>query len=277
MTFPFENRIKACSYLFLWLIYALFHVLSMWQIVPIPFWALIVDGLTHAVLFGIMGILLWNVIQYGNYDSLSLPQRLINYSALAILFISLGIGCGFFLDYLFLGEMFALQFIPTLFLRSFMGLMLYLILILSSRNNVLKIEKEQPEEDLGSELDASQEKVDVQELAEKESLDRIAVKVGQKIHVVLVSEILYLQSYGDYVQIITEKEKLIKEQTMKYFELHLPSNRFVRVHRSYIINVEKISRIELYAKQSQRITLHNGDQLKVSAAGYKTLRAALDL
>ena len=78
-------------------------------------------------------------------------------------------------------------------------------------------------------------------------------------------------------RIKAEKEKLIKEQTMKYFELHLPSNQFVRVHRSYIINVEKISRIELYAKQSQRITLHNGDQLKVSAAGYKTLRAALDL
>ena len=65
-------------------------------------------------------------------------------------------------------------------------------------------------------------------------------------HVIFVSDILYFQSDGDYVQIITSHNKYLKEETMKYFEANLPTARFVRVHRSYIVNVEKILRIETY-------------------------------
>ena len=284
MIFPFGNRTNALVYLFLWIIYAVFHTLSMYQIIPISSAKLIVDGLIHAVLFGTFGILLWNVFQYGNYRSLPLYQQVINYSALAVLSIGLCVGLGFFFNYLFLGETFAFQLIPTLFLRSFIGLLLYLIFILYSHNKFLKTEPEQ-DEYMPQESPTTQEETnedtreDTREdkLLEKENFERIAAKIGQKIHVIPISSILYFQSYGDYVQIITATEKLIKEQTMKYFESHLPSNQFVRIHRSYIVNIEMISRIELYTKQNQLVTLKNGDQLKVSAAGYKTLRAALDL
>jgi len=86
-----------------------------------------------------------------------------------------------------------------------------------------------------------------------------------------------MQADGDYVQIFTEQAKFLKEQTMKYFEEHLPDNQFVRVHRSVIVNVEMISRIELYEKQSQLLTLKTGQQIKASPAGYKALRAVLNL
>jgi DNA-binding LytR/AlgR family response regulator len=110
-----------------------------------------------------------------------------------------------------------------------------------------------------------------------EIIERIGVKSGSKIHMILVPDIVYIQADGDYVQIFTTQGKYLKEQTMKYFEEHLPNNQFVRVHRSTIVNVEMISRIELYEKQSQQLTLKNGQQIKTSPAGYKALRAVLKL
>lgn len=103
------------------------------------------------------------------------------------------------------------------------------------------------------------------------------VKTGQRIHVILTSEIVYIQSDGDYVQIVTDQSKFLKEETMKYFEANLPNNLFVRVHRSYIVNLEKISRIETYEKNNQMLMLKNGDKIKASASGYRTLRDALGL
>jgi DNA-binding LytR/AlgR family response regulator len=79
------------------------------------------------------------------------------------------------------------------------------------------------------------------------------------------------------VQIVTAQSRYLKEETMKYFEASLPRSRFVRVHRSYIVNVEKILRIELYEKQNQMLTLTNGDQIRASVAGYRELRTILNL
>ena len=110
-----------------------------------------------------------------------------------------------------------------------------------------------------------------------EILDRVVVKTGQKIHVINVPDIVYIQSDGDYVQIYTDQNHFLKEETMKYFETHLPAASFVRVHRSYIVNVEKILRIELYEKKNQILTLTNGQKIKASASGYKLLREALNL
>ncbi|MBP7274394.1 MAG: LytTR family transcriptional regulator DNA-binding domain-containing protein, partial [Saprospiraceae bacterium] len=82
---------------------------------------------------------------------------------------------------------------------------------------------------------------------------------------------------SDYVQVITEKGKYLKEQTMKYFEENLLPTKFIRVHRSYIVNVEAISRIELYEKQTQLVTLKNGMQIRMSQSGYKLLKNILKL
>ena len=129
---------------------------------------------------------------------------------------------------------------------------------------------------LNEQLILSENKED-EKVISTDVLERIAVKSNQKIHVILVTEIIYLQADGDYVQIFTNTGKYLKEQTMKYFEIHLPSNLFVRIHRSCIVNIQTITRIELYDKHSQQLTLNNGHKVKVSIAGYKSLRKSLNL
>lgn len=106
---------------------------------------------------------------------------------------------------------------------------------------------------------------------------RIALRSGTKIHVVPINEVLYLQADGDYVQVVTPQGRFLKEQTLKSFAEQLPPERFARVHRSVLVNVEAISRIERYEKNTQQLRLKNGDTVKVSQQGYKLLRQQLGL
>ncbi len=110
-----------------------------------------------------------------------------------------------------------------------------------------------------------------------EYLERIAVRKGGSIEVIPVGDIIYVESDGDYVVIHTSKGKFMKEKTMKYLETHLVPANFVRIHRSYIVNVEKIQRLELYEKDSYLVVLQNGEKLRSSDSGQKTLRHRLNL
>jgi two-component system LytT family response regulator len=69
--------------------------------------------------------------------------------------------------------------------------------------------------------------------------------------------------------------KAMKQQTMKFYEESLPKSDFVRIHRSYIVNVAEINRIEPYSKDNHIAILHSGTKLPVSRAGYKQLREDL--
>lgn len=110
-----------------------------------------------------------------------------------------------------------------------------------------------------------------------EVLQRIAVKSGSRIEVVPIGNVVFLESEGDYVVIHTRDGKFLKEKTMKYFEQHLDPNIFIRIHRSFIININEISRIELFEKESYLIKLKNGAQVKASSAGYKALKEMLNI
>jgi hypothetical protein len=107
--------------------------------------------------------------------------------------------------------------------------------------------------------------------------DRISVKDGLRIHLVQLDELLYIQACGDYVTLFTHTGQYVKEQTMKYFETHLPSISFVRIHRSTIVNANHIMRVELFGKESYCVRLKNGVSLRVSGAGYKLLKERLNL
>jgi two-component system, LytTR family, response regulator len=107
---------------------------------------------------------------------------------------------------------------------------------------------------------------------QKEGLDRIAIKQGSKIHIFSTEHVFYIESNGDYVLIHTNEGRFIKEKTMKYYETNLDSRSFVRIHRSYIVNVNYIQRIENFEKDSHVVILKNDVRLKVSAEGYKLLR-----
>ncbi len=106
----------------------------------------------------------------------------------------------------------------------------------------------------------------------QEKLVRIAVKDRQQIHVIPTQDIDYIEACGDYVYLHTARGSFIKEKTMKFFEENLPGEQFIRIHRSYIVNVNEVTKIELYEKESYRVYLRNGKILKASASGYKTLK-----
>jgi DNA-binding LytR/AlgR family response regulator len=111
----------------------------------------------------------------------------------------------------------------------------------------------------------------------KEKLTRISVKKRQEIYSIPVSQILYIEANGDYVLIYTLESKYLKDRTMKYWETYLPDDLFVRIHRSFIVNIEYISKIELFEKETYKIQLKTGVGLKASTAGYKLLKQKMQL
>ncbi len=109
-----------------------------------------------------------------------------------------------------------------------------------------------------------------------DTIDRIAVKTGNKIKIIYIEEVEYLESQDDYVMIYTPEGKFLKQKTMKFFENHLPQQAFIRVHRSYMVRVDFVKQIELYEKDSYIIKLKNDQIIPVSKSGYNRLRTILN-
>ncbi len=108
-----------------------------------------------------------------------------------------------------------------------------------------------------------------------ENIFRIVVKKGNDIHVIPVDDLIYIEAKDDYVMLYTEKGRYLKEKTMKYYESHLDSSRFVRVHRSFIVRIDQVKRLEPYGKSSHLAILHQGQKVNVSSSGYKKLKEVL--
>ena len=106
---------------------------------------------------------------------------------------------------------------------------------------------------------------------------RIVVKTAGKIKIIPLEDIHYLEASDDYVKIHTHNGAFLKNRTMSYFEQVLDPNRFVRTHRSYIINVQQVTRIDPYEKDSHLCILSSGAQVPVSKAGYMKLKTVLGL
>jgi two-component system LytT family response regulator len=107
--------------------------------------------------------------------------------------------------------------------------------------------------------------------------ERIVVKTGGKIKIIPVHDILYLEAADDYVKVVTAEGNFLKNKTMSFFEKSLPASQFVRTHRSYIINVQQISRIDPYEKESHLAILRSGARLPVSRSGYQHLKSVLGI
>ena len=116
----------------------------------------------------------------------------------------------------------------------------------------------------------------IEQHQEREELTRVAVRTGTKINIVSVESIKYLEAQDDYVKLYTEEGNFLKQQTMKYFEGHLPNEDFVRIHRSFIVKVKEIARVELMGKDTHVVLLKDGSQLSVSRSGYARLKEVLD-
>jgi two-component system LytT family response regulator len=106
-------------------------------------------------------------------------------------------------------------------------------------------------------------------------LERILVKDGSKVHVIPVDKIDYIEAQDDYVAIKSDGKTHLKQERMAALEKELDATKFVRVHRSYILNLERIARIELYAKDSRMAILKDGTKLLISRTGYDKLKGLL--
>jgi two-component system LytT family response regulator len=107
-------------------------------------------------------------------------------------------------------------------------------------------------------------------------VSRIVVRKGNAINIIPVDNLRYVEAQDDYVMIYHSTGKALKQQTMKFYEDNLPKADFVRIHRSYIVKVEEINRIEPYGKDNHVAILKSGDKLPVSRAGYKHLKEELN-
>lgn len=109
----------------------------------------------------------------------------------------------------------------------------------------------------------------------KESLDRVVVKTNQKIVIIAIDKINYIEAQDDYVMIHSELGKHLKKQTMKFYEEHLDTSTFFRVHRSYIVNINSVKQMELFEKESYKITMKDGSSVPVSRSGYSKIKELL--
>lgn len=107
--------------------------------------------------------------------------------------------------------------------------------------------------------------------------ERVVVKKGTNIIIIPVKDILYFEAYDDYVKIHTVNGVYLKKKTMNYFESVADSKQFVRIHRSFLLQVNQVSRIEPYTKDGHLATLKNGEKLPISKAGYGKLKSILEL
>ncbi len=107
--------------------------------------------------------------------------------------------------------------------------------------------------------------------------ERVLVKTGTKIKIIPVNEIHYLEAADDYVKIVTGEGSFLKKQTMSYFEEVLNASFFVRTHRSYMVNMQQITRIDPYEKENHVAVLKSGAKIPVSRAGYPKLKTVLGL
>jgi two-component system LytT family response regulator len=98
--------------------------------------------------------------------------------------------------------------------------------------------------------------------------ERIVVKTGTKVKIIPVADVQYLQADDDYVSVFTQEGSFLKNKTMSFFEQTLDPRHFVRVHRSYILSVQEITRIDPYEKDSHLAILKSGAKIPVSKTGY---------
>ena len=110
----------------------------------------------------------------------------------------------------------------------------------------------------------------------EDTLERVVVKLGNKINIIPVTDIIYIEAQDDYVEIHTSEGKFLKQMTMKYLEANLPADQFVRTHRSYIASIASIDKIEAYEKESYLLHLKEGSKIHVSRSGYSKLKQALN-
>jgi two-component system LytT family response regulator len=104
---------------------------------------------------------------------------------------------------------------------------------------------------------------------------RVVVKDGTKVHVIPIERLDYAEAQDDYVALHSAGKSYLKQHTIANLETMLDPRQFVRIHRSYLVNLSRVARIEPHSKDSRIAILTSGAQLPVSRSGYDRLKALL--
>jgi two-component system LytT family response regulator len=106
--------------------------------------------------------------------------------------------------------------------------------------------------------------------------ERFVVRDGPRVHIIPIAKLDYAEAQDDYVALASEGKKHLKQQTISSLESSVDPARFLRIHRSYIVNLERVAKIEPYGKDTHVAILRDGTRLPVSRSGYGRLRAVLE-
>jgi two-component system LytT family response regulator len=120
-----------------------------------------------------------------------------------------------------------------------------------------------------------EEREGLNQLAEKSN--RLVVRVKNEIKIIPIHEVTYFEAEDDYISIHTAGGKYLKKMTMKSLEDAMDPGKFARVHRSFMVNLNQITQIEPFERDSYILKMRDGNQVPVSKTGYSRLRLVLGL
>ena len=106
-------------------------------------------------------------------------------------------------------------------------------------------------------------------------LTRIVIRDGAHVHVVPIDRVDYLEAQDDYVAVHTAGKAILKEQTLTALESQIDPRRFVRIHRSFLLNLDRLVKLESTGKDTRAAVLRNGGRLPISRSGYGRLQKLL--
>lgn len=127
---------------------------------------------------------------------------------------------------------------------------------------------------LGEKMPSAQQLADAARPSQQ-FLERVVVKDGTRVTLIPIAKLDYVEAQDDYVALASQGKKHLKQQTIASLEACLDPKSFVRIHRSYIVNLERVARIEPYGKDSRLAILSDGVRLPVSRAGYARLQSLI--
>ena len=104
------------------------------------------------------------------------------------------------------------------------------------------------------------------------NLERILIRHEGRVHVLPVERVDFVEAQDDYLSFASGGKRFRKQQTMSDLESQLDPARFVRIHRSFIMNIERLARIDLYGKDSWLAILADGSKLPMSRTGHAKLK-----
>jgi two-component system, LytTR family, response regulator len=130
-------------------------------------------------------------------------------------------------------------------------------------------------ERIGKTMPAAPEELAAAARGSGQYVERIVVKDGTRVQIIPVAKLDYAEAQDDYIALASQGKKYLKQQTISSLQASLDPKSFLRIHRSYLANLERVTRLEPYGKDTHVVILSDGAKLPVSRAGYARLKEFL--